>query len=129
MFRLQLRELRKQAGFKTQKEIAAAMGIKERRYASWEREEVSLTLEDACALCDVLGCTPNDLCGWYISHPEDRPREPERPPELTRDERLLVECNRDSTPEQRAKLLDYARERRDISFREGELGMRSEGAA
>ena len=63
MYRLCLKELRKKAGFKTQKEIADRLGMKERRYATLERKEVALTLEDAVAISLVLGCTPNDLCG------------------------------------------------------------------
>lgn len=69
MYKLQLKELRRRAGFKTQKDIADRLGIKERKYATWEREEVALTLEDAYNLSIVLGCTPNDLCGWYEDHP------------------------------------------------------------
>lgn len=36
MYKLQLKELRRRAGFKTQKEIADRLGIKERKYATWE---------------------------------------------------------------------------------------------
>ena len=64
MFTLQLKEMRKRAGYKTQKAAADALGIKERKYASWERGEVQLTLEDAFNIGLVFGCTPNDLCGW-----------------------------------------------------------------
>ena len=44
---LQLQRLRKLAGFKTQKEVADALGVPERRYASWEREEAMINLEQA----------------------------------------------------------------------------------
>lgn len=64
MFTLQLKEMRKRAGYKTQKAAADALGIKERKYASWERGEVQLTLEDAFNIGLAFGCTPNDLCGW-----------------------------------------------------------------
>ena len=64
MFTLQLKEMRKRAGYKTQKAAADVLGIKERKYASWERGEVQLTLEDAFDIGLVFGCTPNDLCGW-----------------------------------------------------------------
>lgn len=37
MYKLQLKELRRRAGFKTQKDIADRLGIKERKYATWER--------------------------------------------------------------------------------------------
>lgn len=64
MYHLCLKDLRRRAGFRTQKSIAERLGIKVRRYASWEREEVALTLEDAFMLAVVLHCTPNDICGW-----------------------------------------------------------------
>ena len=32
-----------------------------------------MSIEQLCNCCDALGCTPNDLTGWYIEHPEDRP--------------------------------------------------------
>ena len=64
MFTLQLKEMRKRAGYKTQKAAADVLNIKERKYASWERGEVQLTLEDAFNIGLVFGCTPNDLCGW-----------------------------------------------------------------
>ena len=47
MFKLTLKACRKNAGYKSQSEAAKALGMKERRYASLEREEVALTLEDA----------------------------------------------------------------------------------
>lgn len=74
MYNLQLKKLRKAAGFKTQKEFADYIGVKERRYAGWERQETELTLEDACNLCNALGCTLNDLAGWpaeTVDHPLD----------------------------------------------------------
>lgn len=61
---MQLKEMRKRAGYKTQKAAADVLNIKERKYASWERGEVQLTLEDAFNIGLVFGCTPNDLCGW-----------------------------------------------------------------
>lgn len=71
MFKLSLKIWRKKAGYKTQSEAAKALGMKERRYASLEREEVALTLEDAYAISVVFGCTPNDLCDWYATHPRE----------------------------------------------------------
>lgn len=104
MYKLQLKELRKRAGFKTQKEIADRLGIKERRYATWEREEVALTLEDAYNLAIVLGCTPNDLCGWYEGHPREDSGE-----HLTSEEREIVGCYRESTPQWRQNIAMTAR--------------------
>lgn len=92
MYKLRLKEIRKAAGFKNQKSIADFLGMKERKYATWERGEVALTLEDACTLAAALNCTPNDLCGWYDSHP----REPESCG-LTSEESEIVGCYREST--------------------------------
>ena len=59
---LQLKSLRKRAGY-TQEEFAKLIGAKYRTYASWERQEYAMTLEDAynCAL--ALGCTIDELAG------------------------------------------------------------------
>lgn len=32
-----------------------------------------MSIEQLCNCCSVLGCTPNDMTGWYIEHPEDTP--------------------------------------------------------
>ena len=40
---LQLKRLRKLAGYKTQKDFAERLGIPERTYGSWEREEVAIS--------------------------------------------------------------------------------------
>lgn len=104
MYKLQLKELRRRAGFKTQKEIADRLGIKERRYATWEREEVALTLEDAYNLSIVLGCTPNDLCGWYEDHPKEKGGEV-----LSSEETEIVGCYRKSTPQWKQNISMTAR--------------------
>ncbi len=64
MFVLKLKEMRKKAGLKTQKAAAELLGMKERRYMSLERGEVSLTLADAYEIAVAFGCTPNDLCAF-----------------------------------------------------------------
>lgn len=104
MFRLSLKIWRKKAGYKTQSEAAKALGMKERRYASLEREEVALTLEDAYAISVVFGCTPNDLCDWYATHPRERPRQARLDPER---EALLANYDR-CTPERRDMLMQQA---------------------
>lgn len=103
MYKLQLKELRRRAGYKTQKEIADRLGIKERKYATWEREEVALTLEDAYQLALILGCTPNDLCGWPKGKNEGRVFD-------DRFEEELVLCYRESTPDRQDRILDTARD-------------------
>lgn len=88
MYKLMLKEFRKRAGY-TQSEFAALVGMKPRRYAGLEREENDLTLEEACNLAEFLHCTPNDLCGWYESHPEDKPVE--NVPVLSSEEERLID--------------------------------------
>lgn len=60
---LQLKALRKRAGFNTQADLAQTLGMNPRTYASWEREEVKLTLGDAQRIADVLGCSLDELAG------------------------------------------------------------------
>lgn len=108
MYTLHLKELRKKAGFKTQGEIAARLGIKERKYASWEREEVALTLEDAYMLAMVLGCTPNDLCGWPQGKNEGRTFNDAF-------EQELLDCYRSCTPRRQDRILDTARDAAGMS--------------
>lgn len=101
MYRLCLKELRKKAGFRTQRDIAERLGIKERKYASWEREEVAIGLEDAYILAVTLDCTPNDLCGWT-----ERGHAVDMPP----DEQELVDCYRSVDGERKDRLLKNARD-------------------
>ena len=90
-YQLRLKELRKAAGFATQKAFADYLGIKERKYASWERGEVGIQLEDAFMLCAALKCTPNDLCGF--------PNASTSVDVLTSDEREIVDNYRESSPQ------------------------------
>lgn len=70
MHNLQLKNLRKRAGFNTQADLAHALGANPRTYASWEREEVRLTLDDARRIADVLGCSLDELAGRaWVSKP------------------------------------------------------------
>ena len=62
---LQLMRLRKEAGYKSRKVIADVLGISERKYKSWETEEVRLTLDDACDIADLLDCTLDELAGCW----------------------------------------------------------------
>lgn len=111
MFKLSLKIWRKKAGYKTQSEAAKALGMKERRYASLEREEVALTLEDAYTISVIFGCTPNDLCDWYATHPRERPRQVRLDQER---EALLANYDR-CTPERRERILMDAREKALLS--------------
>lgn len=102
MYKLQLKELRKKAGFKTQEDIADYLGMKLRKYQTGERGEVALTLEDAYMLCVALKCTPNDLCGWPKGLNDDS--EP-----LTSEEMEIVDCYRESSPQWQQNIAMTAR--------------------
>lgn len=68
MYSLKLREIRKAKKI-TQGELAMKIGVSERIVGGWERGETGLPLDDAYRCALALGCTPNDLCGWYDEHP------------------------------------------------------------
>ena len=60
---LRLKELRKLAGYKTQGDMADALGVPRRRYESWERKEAMMSLEQAYKITELLGCTLDELVG------------------------------------------------------------------
>lgn len=93
---LRLKELRKQAGL-TQQELCDATQIKLGTLRTWEQGTASIKLDDACRICRALRCTPNDLCGWYIDHPEDMPQQSSPP--LAPDEAEVVDGYRSCTTE------------------------------
>ena len=99
---LRMKELRLKAGFRSQDDLAAQIGETKRKVGAWERQETQITLADAMRLCDALGCTPNDLCGWY----EDHPRESG----TTRDESLMLADYRACTPDRRRMISTMARD-------------------
>ncbi len=59
---LALRELRTKAGLQ-QSELGKMVGVSNRVISAWEREETQLTINDACKLANVLGCTLDELAG------------------------------------------------------------------
>ena len=67
--KLRLRDLRKDKKL-SQSEVAEMVGVTVRVVGGWERQDTQITLEDAVAVSKALGCTPNDLCGWYDEHPK-----------------------------------------------------------
>ena len=113
---LRLRDIRKVQNL-TQGELAMKVGVSERKLAGWERGETNITLEDAVSCAVALGCTPNDLCGWYIDHPEDRPA-PLKPDSLASE---LVSCYSQCTVDRQAALIQYAR---DAALASGEAAER-----
>lgn len=93
--KLMLKELRIKAGF-SQQDLAEKLGIPSRTYGAWERGENAINLRQAAAICNVLGCTPNDLVGWPIEG-------------LTYDEADLVNNYRACNAPTRASILMVAK--------------------
>lgn len=60
---LQLQKMRKRKGL-SQQQMADALGIKKRTYGSWERQEVSLSLEQAYDCAVILGCSIDAIAGY-----------------------------------------------------------------
>ncbi len=62
---LQLMRLRKEAGYKSRKALADALGddYSERRIKSWEDGVRMLSLKQACDIADLLHCTLDELAG------------------------------------------------------------------
>lgn len=100
---LVLKQVRERCGY-TQKQLADELGVKVATYRTWEQGSVKLTLENAFNIANVLGCTPNDLCDWYATHPRERPRQARLDPER---EALLANYDR-CTPERRDMLMQQA---------------------
>lgn len=117
---LMLKKMRESAGL-TQQQVADDLGLKVATYRTWEQGSVKITLENACKCAEVLSCSPNDICGWYIDHPEDRPAPPGDP-----DERELLGCYRSCTPERQDALLNLARDSALLSGPAAERGAVSE---
>lgn len=109
-FRLKLKDIRKESGL-TQREVAEKAGVSLGAYRTWEQETSGLSLENAYSISNVLGCTPNDLCDWYATHPRERPRQARLDQER---EALLANYDR-CTPERRERILMDAREKALLS--------------
>lgn len=62
---LQLKQLRKRAGYKNRAEFASALGgdYTVRKLTSWENGERMLSLKQACDIADLLHCTLDELAG------------------------------------------------------------------
>lgn len=105
-YRLLLKQIRKDRGL-TQRDVAEKANVSLGTYRTWEQGTSGMSLEMACRIAVVLSCTPNDICGWYIDHPEDRPTPPgHEDPEASE----LVRAYRSCTPERKESLLNLARD-------------------
>lgn len=69
---IQLMKIRKAEGWKNRDTFADHIGVNRYTYRSWESGAVVPNAEQVCLCATALHCTPNDIVGWYIDHPEDR---------------------------------------------------------
>ncbi len=106
---LKLKQIRKESRV-SQEELAKLIGVSARAIGAWERGENSPNAEQVWNCAVALGCTPNDICGWYVDHPNDRPAPPGDPGAAE-----LVGCYRSCTPERRERILMDAREKALLS--------------
>ena len=113
---LQIKQLRKKSHI-SQTELANSIGVSLRTVGSWERGESLPNAEQVWNCAVALGCSPNDICGWYIDHPEDRPAPPGDPGAAE-----LLGCYRSCTPERQDALLNLARDSALLSGPAAERG-------
>lgn len=104
-FKLALKSVRKATGM-TQKEVAEKANVSLGTYRTWEQGTSGMSLENACIISDVLGCTPNDLCDWYATHPRERPQ----PTRLDPEHAELARCYDECTPERRRSMMQQAQD-------------------
>lgn len=111
---LAIKALRKKLHI-SQTEFANAVGVSLRTVGSWERGKSVPNAEQVWNCAVALGCTPNDILGWY----EDRPRG-DSGEHLTSEEREIVGCYRDSTPQWQNQILMSARSSAIASKKNGQ---------
>lgn len=68
--KLQLKPLRKKRRI-TQQALADKLKVDIGTVGNWERGKTMMSIEQLCNCCEALGCTPNDMTGWYLEHPSD----------------------------------------------------------
>ena len=112
-----LKTIRKENGI-SQADLAKRLGVDIKTVGNWERGKTIPDAEQVWNCAVALGCTPNDLCGWYIDHPEDRPAPPGDPGAAE-----LVGCYSRCTSDRRASLLQAAR---DAALASGEATERAD---
>lgn len=99
--------------------LAESLCVDLKTIGNWERGETVMSIEQLCKCCEVLNCTPNELCGWYLEHPEHKPTD-----SLYEDayQEELNKCYLACTPERKGRILDTAR---DAALASGEAAKRA----
>ena len=82
---VQLMRLRKAAGYSNRDDFAKKIGVNKYTYRSWESGAAMMSAEQVWNCAVALGCTPNDILGWYEDHPREDSGE-----RLTSEEREIV---------------------------------------
>lgn len=112
---VQLMKLRKAAGFSNRNDFADKIGVNRYTYRSWESGTAMFNVEQLWNLAVALGCSPNDILGW----------ENEEPAALTMEEREIVNCYRDSSPQWQQNIAMTARAASGESKKETECNLPS----
>lgn len=115
--KLNIKAMRKKAGL-TQSELATAVGVNLSTVGNWERFITCPDAEQVWNCAVALGCTPNDILGWYEDHPREDGGE-----RLTSEEREIVGCYRESTPQWRQNIAMTARAAAGASKETAECGV------
>lgn len=116
---LRIAELRKSANF-TQKEAAKKIGVSAKTLWNWENGETVPDSEQLWNCAIALGCTPNDLLGWYETHPKEPALEDPY-------EKELIGCYRESTNTRKSRILDTARDAAGMSKEASEPAVHESG--
>ena len=101
----QLKEIRKKSHV-SQGELAEMIGVSTRTIGAWERGENVPDIEQVWNCAEALGSTPNDLCGWYLEHPQDATTQTGFSDPMARE---LIDCYEGLNPDGRTNLLGVAR--------------------
>lgn len=77
----------------TQADIARIAGVSAKTEWNWEQSKSFPNAAQLWDIAEALHCTPNDLLGWYDTHPR------EDAPPLAADEADVINGYRSCTPE------------------------------
>lgn len=77
----------------TQADIARIAGVSAKTEWNWEQSKSFPNAAQLWDIAEALHCTPNDLLGWYDTHPR------EGAPQFSQDELTLVDNYRNCTPQ------------------------------
>ena len=102
-----LRQLRKAQGV-TQSELADKIGVNTKTIGSWERGSTVPNAEQLLKCSHVFNCSPNDIMGWYETHPCETALGDSF-------EKELVSCYRESTAQRKVAILQTARDAAGMS--------------